>query len=289
MDDGPSVDAVSQAQTTPHPNEQSLTIQLNNHSATAIVSAQHGGRLVSLCVHGHELLVSRESDPMRHGCYPMAPWAGRIRNGKFTWLETTYQLPINLPPHAIHGTVFDRPWTPTPNGLTIDLGALWPWPGRVESSFSLQPDAFHWKLTAYADQHPMPVVLGWHPWFRRNLNQGAPLQLGFRANKMMVRDEAGITTPRTVDVPNGPWDDCFVGVTQPVELNWPGALSATISSDCSHWVVYSEPDHAVCVEPQSGPPDAVNLGLAAVVRPGDPLERTMTIRWHPVAKDNHTG
>jgi aldose 1-epimerase len=56
-------------------------------------------------------------------------------------------------------------------------------------------------------------------------------------------------------------------------------LTLTIDSDCSHWVVYNEPDHAVCVEPQSGPPDAVNLGLAAEVVPGRPFIRTMTLRW----------
>jgi galactose mutarotase-like enzyme len=45
-------------------------------------------------------------------------------------------------------------------------------------------------------------------------------------------------------------------------------------------VVFTEPPHAVCVEPQCGPPDAFNLGHGfVVVEPGEPLVHTMTWRW----------
>ena len=52
----------------------------------------------------------------------------------------------------------------------------------------------------------------------------------------------------------------------------------TVTSDCDHWVVYDQPAHATCVEPQSGPPDALNVA-PVVVSPGEPLTRTMTITW----------
>jgi aldose 1-epimerase len=44
-------------------------------------------------------------------------------------------------------------------------------------------------------------------------------------------------------------------------------------------VVYDKPEHATCVEPQSGPPDAVNLGVATVLEPGEMVQRSMTIAW----------
>jgi aldose 1-epimerase len=61
-------------------------------------------------------------------------------------------------------------------------------------------------------------------------------------------------------------------------LTWPGALELVIASSCDHWVVYDEPADAVCVEPQTGPPDALNLG-PAVVEPERPLVATMEWRW----------
>jgi len=247
--------------------------------AKATFEVDHGGRLSSLCVGDLELLVTSGAETIAYGCYPMAPWAGRIREGRFCWAGREHQLPINLPPHAIHGTVFERPWRRQGEQLHVDLGASWPWPGRVCSVLQLLPDGLSWSLEVHAERDPMPVVLGWHPWFRRQLARGGPLEVTFNAAGMMRRDASGITTTEVIDVPEGPWDDCFVGVQRPVKLRWPGAVTLTIDSDCSHWVVYDEPDHAVCVEPQSGPPDAVNLGLAAEVVPGRPFIRTMTLRW----------
>ena len=35
-----------------------------------------------------------------------------------------------------------------------------------------------------------------------------------------------------------------------------------LTSTCDHWVVYTEPEHAICVEPQSGPPERRQPGAA---------------------------
>jgi aldose 1-epimerase len=42
--------------------------------------------------------------------------------------------------------------------------------------------------------------------------------------------------------------------------------------------VFDEPEHAICVEPQTGPPDAFTLD-PVVVRPGEPLVATATWSW----------
>ena len=44
-------------------------------------------------------------------------------------------------------------------------------------------------------------------------------------------------------------------------------------------VVFDALSHAVCVEPQSGPPDALRL-TPVVVEPGLPLVAEATFRWH---------
>ena len=100
---------------------------------------------------------------------------------------------------------------------------------------------------------------------------------------MYLRDAAGITTTERVSPPPpGPWDDCFTDLRRPPVLRWPGFLELTIESDCPAWVVYTEPEDALCVEPQTAPPDALNTG-PTVVEPGRPLIAEMTWRWRSLA------
>jgi SAM-dependent methyltransferase len=42
----------------------------------------------------------------------MVPWAGRVRRGGFQFEGVEHQLECDLPPHAIHGTCYRRPWQP---------------------------------------------------------------------------------------------------------------------------------------------------------------------------------
>jgi aldose 1-epimerase len=83
---------------------------------------------------------------------------------------------------------------------------------------------------------------------------------------MYRRDDDHIAVDELVAVPPPPWDDCFVN-HEPVVLRIDG-LDITITSACTHWVVYDEPPHATCVEPQTGPPDAVTI-RPDVLEPGD--------------------
>jgi aldose 1-epimerase len=102
--------------------------------------------------------------------------------------------------------------------------------------------------------------------------------LDFDADFMLERDGAGIATRARRPVAEGPWDDCFGGVRQPVAVEWPHVLRLGLESTCDYWVVFDERDHAVCVEPQTAPPDALNHD-AFVVEPGRPLVAAFTIEW----------
>jgi aldose 1-epimerase len=61
-------------------------------------------------------------------------------------------------------------------------------------------------------------------------------------------------------------------------LTWPDGVRATIASNCDFWVIFTKPDHALCVEPQTGPPNEFNLG-ARVVAPGTALIAEMTVAF----------
>src|SRR3954451_18391486 len=99
--------------------------------ATVAIDPERGGRLSSLRVDGLELLVGAGDSDLDWGCYPMAPFAGRGGDGRFRSAGGEHELERTLPPHAIHGTVFDHAWKvdhaeETDAVLVTDLGDRWP-------------------------------------------------------------------------------------------------------------------------------------------------------------------
>ena len=222
-----------------------MEVELAAGLATVAIDAERGGRIASLRVDGLELLIGPTNDPLDWGCYPMAPWAGRVRDGRFRYAGLEHQLERNLPPHAIHGTVFDHAWKvehaeDTDAVLVTDLGAGWPFPGRVVHRIRLREDALELRLEVWAEDEPFPASCGWHPWWRRQLDRGDPLELDLVAGAIWERDADGIPSGELVDPPPGPWDDCFT------EL--------------------------------AGPPDALRL-TPIVVEPGLPLIAEATFAW----------
>ncbi|MFE2650061.1 aldose 1-epimerase, partial [Streptomyces sp. NPDC059346] len=88
-----------------------------------------------------------------------------------------------------------------------------------------------------------------------------------------------LPTGKRVDPAPGPWDDCF-GMPEGVDvkLTWPEQLELTVKSRSEWVVIYDEQDEAVCVEPQSGPPNGLNTA-PRLVTPIDPLEITTAWSW----------
>jgi galactose mutarotase-like enzyme len=264
-------------------------LTLSAGTATVRVDRARGGRLASLVVHGHELLVQppagRPADPLLWGCYPMVPFAGRIRGGRFRWGGTLHELTPNHGGHAMHGTLFDERWLIEQADddylrLRGRLDPRWPFPGTAVQELALGPDRLDLRMEVHASGPPFPATAGWHPWFRRRLATGGGAILDLSAGRWYPRGSDGLPLGHVEPPPAvGPFDDCFTAITWPATLTWPGALEVTMTSTCDHVVLYDQPAHAICVEPQSGPPDAVNLGLARVVRRHDPLVIEAALRW----------
>jgi galactose mutarotase-like enzyme len=260
-------------------------LALEAGAARVVVAPEGGAHIERIDVDGLALLVPPEVDDHNYGCFPMAPWAGRVRNGSFAFDGVEHQLPRNKPPHAIHGIVRDRRWhvdheDPTRAVLSVDLNDPWPFPGRVVYSLELAPDSLALTMEVHAARGvSMPASCGWHPWWHRDLARGGPVELDLHADRMYELDDDGIPTGELIPVHGPPWDDCFTDLGTPAAmLKWPGAATLTIETDCPDVVVYTEPEEAVCVEPQSGPPDELNLA-PHVVGPDSPLVVHATFHW----------
>jgi aldose 1-epimerase len=256
-------------------------IELTAGDARASVLPDDGGRLASLVIDGHELLVTGDAtdDPKLWGSWPMVPYAGRVRDGHFDHDGVTYDLPLSLPPHAAHGTVLDQSWTARRDGgaaveLSCQLGPHWPLGGRATQSIELFPDSIRCRLAVIAAERSMPAEIGWHAFYR--CAEGIEQSVRAVATAMYERGVDGLPTGRLVAPTRPPWDDCFA-VDGAVEFG-AGPLAVTVTSDAGHLVVFDGMDFGVAVEPQSGPPDAFHLA-PRVLAPGECLERTMIVSW----------
>jgi len=254
-------------------------LELKSNNARLLVDAENGGRLASFSVFSHELLITTARHPLGWGCYPLAPWAGRTQHGRFSFDGSQFVLPLTAGAHALHGTVWNRPWTIVDdNTLQTRLGDDWPFNGYAEQQFDLTDTSLNLRLTVHTEDTPFPAVIGWHPWFRKRLCSDDPAELRFKARVMYEVDEEMIPTGKLVEPSEGPWDDCFCDLVERPELVWPNALSLQLSSNLDHWVIYDKPAHAICVEPQSGPANALNSG-APLVTENQPIMGEFRWRW----------
>lgn len=265
-------------------------ITLHAGDAVATIRPDAGGRVEQISVGDVPLLIDvadRDRIPLNWGAYPMAPWVGRVRDRRFTFDGIEYELATNhhddgppAAPHSIHGTTFTRAWSvvdASPASATLECPLDWPLGGIATEHLALAPGALTWTIELRADHGDFPAEVGWHPWFR------APDRLDFAPTGMYRRDERNLPVGDPVPPTPPPWDDCFTN-TEPVVLHYDRApvATVTVAADCDHWVVFDAVAGALCVEPQSGPPDALNRA-PHVVTPATPLRRTMTIAWAPNA------
>ena len=249
-------------------------IEIRKDSLVATIDSVAGGRIASFEVDGSEMLVTAARSSYDWGMYPMVPYAGRVRDARFTFMGNTYQLPPVTNGHALHGTVMHHEWTieqHSDNSLTMStsLGEHWPFAGSCTHTITVLSDRLRCELSLRADEQ-MPIQLGWHPWFR------TPRSAVTSFNAMLKRDEHGITTSERVDVPSGNVDDCFL------EPNaWPQVtvedITLEIASDCPFWVRFDAPFGDVCIEPQSGPPNGIN-DAPLVLDAGATFKRWMELR-----------
>lgn len=270
-------------------------ITLTSGGTAVRVDADAGGRIAGWEVDGRQLLVTSGPDALRWGCYPLVPWAGRVRDGRFAVDGREVALTLTEgEPHALHGVGYHQPWavrerTPTMVRLALDLAgeasraAGWPFGGAVEQVVTVVPAGVSVTLAVRAGAQALPLVVGWHPWFVRALDgadgPGVEGRVLLAADGMYVRGPDGLPIGEVGPQGPGPWDDCFTGLREVPAVRWPGVGEVRVTSDLDHVVVFDAGPLGICVEPQSGPPDAYNLDAHRTLAPGEAMTASMRLDW----------
>jgi len=239
--------------------------------------------------------------PLAYSSFPLVPYSGRIRDGRFTFRGRAITLPLNFLPenNSIHGQAWQLPWSVVQQEkttATIDIrhkADEWPWNYRASQRFTLAPERLTLEMSL-TNEGPdaMPAGLGPHPYFVRTpqttvtagvqkvwLNDAEVMPLSF-ADPPADRD-----LRRGVRVDGVAMDNCFTGWDRRAVIEWPewqARLTMTADAPLDFLVVYTPPKQDFfCVEPVSHAADAVNFINAGrtdtgllVLEPGQTLRVT---------------
>ncbi len=259
-----------------------------------------GGMVRALSRRGKDILrpMPKGADALfDSACFPLAPYANRIADGRFVWEGTAHAIAPNAPDqkHPLHGTAWLGEWSVEVQGTDSATlihhhaaSADWAWAFTLRQHFHLSPDGLEARLElANTDSTAMPAGLGFHPWFAR----AGVKAIAFDADAVWLADEDMLPTTRAPADALGDWsqgaalerpdlvDHCYIG--------WPGELRLMredgdvivegVGTPYLHLYVPPERDF-FCAEPQSTMPNAVNRDAPAPLAPGETLTVAMRIR-----------
>lgn len=252
----------------PWPGPGEADIILEQGPIALRVASHDGARITSLRVYGYELLRQWHSErkAFQYGCFPMVPWVGRLGSGALEFKGTTYTLPVNKPPHALHGMSCYSNWsvierTMSSVTLQLELGEPWPWSGTVIQKIKITGEEVLLRLEIYSSGEDFPASAGWHPWFAKFIEEtdSEPLQVGFHADWQEEAGENELPTGRRIAPQPGPWDDCFGFENSLVaKLEWPGKLRLEMTSNANSLVIFDKQPDAACVNAMTQAPNVIN-------------------------------
>ena len=238
-------------------------LNIDGDQISIAIDLDQGARLASVQWRDMQFAVPFRGQDLTWGWFSMAPFAGRIKDGIIKDSKgNRYQLPNNFdPPHALIGYGAQSSWEDIGGGRQhLELPS--PFNGAtVTQSYEILDNAIRWSLDYEANGCDLPVTLGFHPWFAREIGKGDSAELLFAANKMFKRGDDYLPTGEITTPTQPPWDDTFMEIKGVPEIIWPRAARLTMECDTPYYMVYSQDEDGICIEPVTAPPDAQNLGI----------------------------
>lgn len=268
-----------------------------------------GGAVARFTVDGADLMRPMAEADIASGkgnngaSYPLVPYAGRIRDGRFAFQGEPIQLAPNWPgaPHPLHGDGWAAAWeVECSDSTSATLAYLheraggqggWPFRYRAWQQFRLQDDRLTIEMgLENLEDRPVPAGLGMHPYFVRD----ADSELVSRARTVWLMDADVMPLERIAVTPEWDFsagrkvnevalDTCFDGWDGRAILVWPQRrlrLDIEASEVFRHLVLCIPPgERFFCVEPWSHGLDGVDktpLGLREALK-GEVVFRLSTL------------
>jgi aldose 1-epimerase len=240
----------------------------------------------------------------------LAPWPNRIRDGRWSWHGTDYQLPLTevAKHNAIHGLVRWRPWTKVSaaaDSITvrcqIDPQPGYPFSVLVSTTWTISADGLRADHQATnTGPGPAPFGLGVHPYLLVPDVSPDDLVLRLPAETALRTDERGLpvgeyrVAESAVDFTVGrkigstQLDTAFTGGVSTARLSTQDGVGVELAMDESfHWIQVFTADtlppprrrRSVAVEPMTCRPDAFNSWRdVRVLEPDQSWHGSWTVR-----------
>ncbi len=238
-------------------------LYIDGDQISIAIDLDQGARLASVQWRDMQFAVPFRGHDLNWGWFSMVPFAGRIKDGIIKDSKgNKHQLPNNFdPPHALIGYGAQSSWEDIGGGRQF-LELPSPFNGAtVTQSYAILDNAIRWSLEYEANGCDLPVTLGFHPWFAREIGKGDSAELLFASKKMFKKGDDYLPTGEIITPTQPPWDDTFMEIKGVPEIIWPRAARLTMECDTPYWMVYSQDEDGICIEPVTAPPDAQNLGI----------------------------
>lgn len=271
----------------------------------ALVLPGFGANLIRLSKGGQELLRTPESlgqlqaDPFLYGSPLLLP-PNRTRDGAFLFDGREYRLPISEPQtHCqLHGQFAAAPFTLAFHSQSRCVsrlmnpaegpGSRFPFPFLLEIEHRLDRQGLSQstRITNMGTQD-MPLLLGFHLTFTKPESFAVPL------GRRWERDARFLPTGRLLPLsehetawtkgasPGTPITGYFTAAGHTARL---GRFYLHTSDNYTQWVLFGGGErNFLCIEPQSGPVNGLNLaGGAARLRPGETVRFCWRITVRPI-------
>ncbi len=155
------------------PSGAQWTITSGGHVAVLV---EVGGGVRTYEVDGRPVLAGYAADEMAPGAagQVLVPWPNRIRDGRYSFNGSTYQLPLTEPEthSAAHGLARWSPWQRVDGAAdSVTLECFLPaqpgysWPLRLRTTWTVGPDGLRARHEATnLGGAPAPFGLGAHPY-----------------------------------------------------------------------------------------------------------------------------
>lgn len=230
-------------------------------------------------------------------CFPLVPFANRIRGGQFAFRGRQVKLAPNMAgdPSPLHGQGWTSAWDIESSGdgeavLAFDheLGE-WPWAYRAHQHFRLDGEALHLRLTCRnMSDETMPCGLGFHPYFHCGARTRIQTEVGNvwtvdkdvlpvaqmpAVGRYAIGDQP--VCGRALDNGYGGWSgEAILGDPDwpvEIELSSPAARYFQLYSPQEGGFVAAEPVGHANAALNAPEEDWLNLGIA-ILEPGDQAE-----------------
>ncbi len=253
-------------------------LQIKSDEHLLQIDPQNGGRIMSWQIDGVDVLAPAEVHPIRGGMYVMAPWVGRLKDATITYKNQHHPQSLTYKHWAIHGSM---PFSECEVSLISESEVIihhttpstWPAPMNIDVTWKVSSIGLLSTSKISTTDGEFPAAIGWHPWFLKTLSNGSSATYSFDSNQQFAVDEDLIVTGNLIEKTEGPHDDSFILKSGEAEIRWNGFRTMKIQTSARYLHLF-ETERLVCLEPETSPPNGVNLvneGFSDIVSPERPL------------------